>query len=307
MQLIHELTIDSSRWTPAEPPWPPGAADVFVERRADRQPGRSIRTLPPGGELLHGSLIGRGRMAAELDHSVTDVAVAPDDFAVRQATVDVCERYPPKRGVRILNTGGNHRRPVPHSRFRRPRRAGKSRRERLERMRRPAVVRCITVGVLAGAAGTTALNTVTYLDQVVRGRPPSTLPEQTAGRLAEMAGVDLGARAEHREQGIGGLLGIVTGTGIGAAYGVLRWATARDPGVPAAGIGLGAAATMVGSTPMTAMGLTDPRTWGVAGWLSDLIPHLGYGLVTAYAFRVMTDRCGSRVKTMGRPSGRRPA
>jgi hypothetical protein len=165
-------------------------------------------------------------------------------------------------------------------------------------MGRSAVFRYITVGVLAGAAGTTALNMVTYLDQVVRGRPSSTLPEQTAGRLAEMAGVDLGARPQHREQGIGGLLGIVTGVGIGAAYGVLRCAAVRDLSVPVAGIGLGAAATVAGGTPMTAMGLTDPRTWGVAGWLSDLVPHLGYGLVTAYALHMMTDHCGSRVKTM---------
>jgi hypothetical protein len=31
---------------------------------------------------------------------------------------------------------------------------------------------------------------------------------------------------------------------------------------------------------MTALGVTDPRTWGVVGWISDLIAHFGYGVVT---------------------------
>jgi len=29
------------------------------------------------------------------------------------------------------------------------------------------------------------------------------------------------------------------------------------------------------------LGVTDPRTWGLVGWISDLIPHFGYGVVTA--------------------------
>jgi hypothetical protein len=39
---------------------------------------------------------------------------------------------------------------------------------------------------------------------------------------------------------------------------------------------------MAGSNvPMTALGVTDPRSWGAAGWISDVVPHLAYGLVTA--------------------------
>jgi hypothetical protein len=34
--------------------------------------------------------------------------------------------------------------------------------------------------------------------------------------------------------------------------------------------------------PATALGLTDPRSWGAAGWMSDLLPHLAYGIVTVY-------------------------
>jgi hypothetical protein len=39
---------------------------------------------------------------------------------------------------------------------------------------------------------------------------------------------------------------------------------------------------MIGANaPLVRMGLTDPRKWGVSGWLSDLVPHAAYGLVTA--------------------------
>lgn len=33
--------------------------------------------------------------------------------------------------------------------------------------------------------------------------------------------------------------------------------------------------------PMAALGVTDPRTWAAKDWLSDAVPHLAYGLVTA--------------------------
>ena len=32
---------------------------------------------------------------------------------------------------------------------------------------------------------------------------------------------------------------------------------------------------------MTVLGVTNPLTWGAVGWISDLIPHLGYGVVAA--------------------------
>jgi hypothetical protein len=40
--------------------------------------------------------------------------------------------------------------------------------------------------------------------------------------------------------------------------------------------------------PMVAQGLTDPRTWGVAGWVSDVVPHVAYGLATAVTYRAVT-------------------
>ncbi|GII87953.1 hypothetical protein Ssi03_59430 [Sphaerisporangium siamense] len=156
------------------------------------------------------------------------------------------------------------------------------------------VCRNLAAGALAGAAGTTALYVVTYLDQVVRGRSPSGLPARTAEELAGKAGIGFGdeERAPNREEAAGALLGILTGVGLGVAYGLLRTGV-RDVPEPAAGVGLGLAVTAVANTPMIALGLTDPRTWGAVGWLSDLVPHLAYGLVTAYGFH-MTAPTGTR-------------
>jgi len=35
--------------------------------------------------------------------------------------------------------------------------------------------------------------------------------------------------------------------------------------------------------------VTDPRTWSAADWISDLLPHLAYGVVT-HATAVAADR-----------------
>jgi len=143
-------------------------------------------------------------------------------------------------------------------------------------------------GVIAGAVGTVALYTVTYLDMAVRGRAASSLPERTAGELARRAGVDLGERevAEHREEGLGPLLGLLTGVGTGVGYGLFRRMAPRVPAALAA-VGVGAAAAVAGNAPMTALGLTDPREWGLQGWLSDLIPHLAYGAATVAAYEAI--------------------
>jgi len=82
-----------------------------------------------------------------------------------------------------------------------------------------ALLRRLMGGAAAGAAGTTALNAATYLDMAVRGRPPSTLPDEMAGRLADRLGLDLGdgEAARHRRSALGALLGPAAGVGIGAA------------------------------------------------------------------------------------------
>ena len=44
-------------------------------------------------------------------------------------------------------------------------------------------------GAAAGAAGTTALNVITYLDIAVRGRSTSTTPERTVEAMARLFGL----------------------------------------------------------------------------------------------------------------------
>jgi hypothetical protein len=138
-------------------------------------------------------------------------------------------------------------------------------------------------GVAAGAAGTTALNAVTYADMALRGRPSSSGPSQAVERMAERLNVKVPGDDEQRENrvsALGALTGIVTGVAVGAAYGAARALGWRPP------VLVGGLITAVGAAggangPLMALGVTDPRSWGVADWVSDAVPHLAYGLVTA--------------------------
>jgi drug/metabolite transporter (DMT)-like permease len=138
----------------------------------------------------------------------------------------------------------------------------------------------VTRGLIAGAAGTAALNIVTYLDMVVRGRPASSAPEDSVQRLADLAGVDLGEgkAAEHRRAGLGPLLGYATGLGAAICYGFL--VRRRLPRPVAAGV-LTALAMSGSNVPMALLGISDPRRWSAADWAADLVPHLAYGAVAA--------------------------
>ena len=143
----------------------------------------------------------------------------------------------------------------------------------------------ISRGVLAGAAGTTFLNAVTYLDMAVRGRPASPVPDRAVDVMADRAGVSLGEgeTADNRRTGTGALLGLLTGMAAGAAYGLVR---PLAPGVPrsvaALAVGLGTmAATDAGNV---SLGLTHPRDWSAADWASDVVPHLAFGAGVVQAF-----------------------
>lgn len=138
-------------------------------------------------------------------------------------------------------------------------------------------------GAAAGAAGTTALNTLTYLDMAVRGRPSSSAPEETVERLAGKADLSVpgeGEQHDNRVSGLGPLLGVATGVGVGAAYGAARALGWRPPAAVAALVT--AVAAMAGSDlPITVLGISDPRSWRPVDWVSDVLPHLAYGAVTA--------------------------
>ncbi|MGY2129654.1 hypothetical protein [Blastococcus sp. SYSU DS0617] len=136
-------------------------------------------------------------------------------------------------------------------------------------------------GAAAGAAGSTALNAVTYLDMAVRGRGSSSTPERTVETLASKAHVPIPGDDETRQnrvQGLGPLTGLVAGVGVGVVVGLVRAAGYRSR--PAVGTLLTTAGVLVAANgPMTVLGITDPRTWSRTDWLSDLVPHVVYGAV----------------------------
>ncbi|GAA1786890.1 hypothetical protein GCM10009735_17830 [Actinomadura chokoriensis] len=141
--------------------------------------------------------------------------------------------------------------------------------------------------MVAGAAGTTALNVVTYLDMAVRGRPASSTPEQSVEKLADAAGVDLGEgdTAENRKAGLGPMLGFGTGLGAGIVYGLI--AGSRRIPRPVGTVLLTGLAMLGSSAPMTALGLTDPRQWSASDWAMDAVPHLAYGAVAAGVYNAL--------------------
>ena len=145
-------------------------------------------------------------------------------------------------------------------------------------------------GVLAGAAATTALNVVTYLDMVLRARPASSTPEDTVRKIENVTHLPLSAdgpdseAAANRREGLGALLGIATGLGVGAVYGLVRSRLGRDVPLPLLALGAGLLANVGSVAPIAAMGVSDPRTWSAADWISDLVPHLAYGAVIALVF-----------------------
>ncbi len=151
------------------------------------------------------------------------------------------------------------------------------------------MLREVLTGTAAGAVGTVALNATTYADMALRGRPPSSVPAQMAGKLAGKVGIDLSdeedgdKKAHYRQSGLGALMGYATGLGVGTAYGLVR-PLLGGVSIPLTGVGLGLAAMAGSDVPATTLGITDPREWGLNSWTSDIIPHLAYGMVTAVAY-----------------------
>jgi hypothetical protein len=148
------------------------------------------------------------------------------------------------------------------------------------------MIRQLLVGAAAGAAGTTALNTATYVDMTWRARPASSTPEETVAKLADASHITVPGQGEDRSNrlsGLGALSGIVTGVVVGMAYGATRAAGLRPP--VWLGALLAAAGALAGSNgPLTLLGVTDPKTWTSTDWVSDVVPHLAYGVVTATAY-----------------------
>ena len=69
---------------------------------------------------------------------------------------------------------------------------------------------------------------------------------------------------------------------IHALFGASRGSTLRNAFV------LGGAAMVAGNAGAVATRSTDPRDWSAMDWLSDLVPHLCYGLAAAWTSAVMS-------------------
>lgn len=144
------------------------------------------------------------------------------------------------------------------------------------------MMRSIVRGCAAGAAGTTALNAVTYADMALRGRPPSRTPENMVERIAVRLGHPVPESATGRENrltGLGALAGIGVGSGTGAVVALMYRLGVRMP-VWMGGLVTGALAMAATNVAMARLGVSDPRTWSAADWVSDVVPHIAFGLVT---------------------------
>lgn len=150
--------------------------------------------------------------------------------------------------------------------------------------------RTLLKGALAGAAGTTALNAVTYLDMAVRARPASETPQQAVDELANRSGRPVPGTDDdkhNRLAGLGPLLGAATGIGVGAVAAMLAPVLRRLP-APLAATLVGGAAMAASNLPMKQLGVSDPAKWSAEDWAGDAGPHLAYGAVTCAALRRMT-------------------
>lgn len=155
------------------------------------------------------------------------------------------------------------------------------------------------LGTAVGAIGTFALDLVTYGDEVLRGRGSSGAPAKLAGVMLDKLDITLPAEGENADEknqnrlgGIGALMGYGTGVTVGTLYGLLRPRLANVPW-PVMGVLLGLAAMAASDVPLAVSGVSNPREWSRTDWLSDLIPHLSYGLVAAGVFEALAANDGN--------------
>ncbi|MET8331764.1 hypothetical protein [Streptomyces sp. NPDC005181] len=144
------------------------------------------------------------------------------------------------------------------------------------------VMRPLLHGAVAGLAGTTALNIAGYADIALRGRPISDTPEITVRSLAAKLRIRIPGDdqiLENRIAGLGPLTGYTVGLGMGAALSLAQaagWPPTKASRYAVASL----FALTVTNAPIILLGITDPRTWATSDWVSDIIPHVLYAVVT---------------------------
>ena len=158
-------------------------------------------------------------------------------------------------------------------------------------------MRGVILGAVAGAAGTMALDIVSYGDMAVRGRPSSDLPAEVVRRLAERAGNtalavpsdEASASLKARRSALGSLSGYAIGIAIGAVYGAIARGAWAKNGLLLRTVALGAIAMAASDVPATMLGATNPKEWTPSSWVSDILPHAAYGLATAAVVAALND------------------
>jgi hypothetical protein len=147
-------------------------------------------------------------------------------------------------------------------------------------------MRRLLLGAAAGAAGTLALDATTYADMALRGRPSSSTPERTVEKIAASRGIEIpgeGDQRQNRLTGLGALSGMMTGVSVGVGYGLLDVLHLRPRGLAGALLAGGGAMALANAT-MVRYDVTRPSQWGQEGWLSDIVPHVLYGVVLASTY-----------------------
>jgi hypothetical protein len=145
----------------------------------------------------------------------------------------------------------------------------------------------VASGLTAGAAGVTALNFVSYVDMLSRGRPSSDMPAQVVDKVAGEAGVTIPGNHEGRtarRTALGALSGMATGTAVAVAASLVRRYALRLP-QPIEALADGALAMALTDGPAARLGVTDPAQWAPQAWISDIAPHLAFGMATSAVLR----------------------
>ncbi len=150
------------------------------------------------------------------------------------------------------------------------------------------VLRAARNGAAAGAVGTVVLDTITYLDMAITGRPASTTPQDTVQEISRISRIPIpGADTarSNRISGIGSMMGYALGVGTGALLGAAAQLARPEPRLFSGTLTAGALAMVAANGPMIAVGTTDVRAWSATDWIRDVLPHIGYGLGAAWTFR----------------------
>lgn len=121
----------------------------------------------------------------------------------------------------------------------------------------------------------------------LRGRGASNMPAEVVRRIADKAGVEplnkpddqADDKTKNRRSALGALSGYTYGVAVGIIYSTVQPMFRKLP-IPARALILGSLVMAATDVPATLLHATDPKKWGVGGWMSDILPHFVYGLVT---------------------------